>query len=170
MEHNFQSVFMFKGEKARPFLPIGLYISDINDWGRFTILDPRSIDEQFTQEEKEYCGDRVESYAGRFAAKMAVMQIMGGDLSLLEISIGALPSRQPIVRLSGDSKKIAGAQNIVLSISHDADLAVAMAALVSSGSDRLGIGTDIASCDRMYNAFQRHGDRFLQDGSLQTLK
>lgn len=141
---------------------MGAFMIDINDLGRTIIIDRTSITDYFTDEEQVYCSDRIESYAGRFTAKIAIMQALGGeDIDPLEISIGSLPSKQPIARIEGSAGALLGNRNISVSISHDANLAIAMA-ILSPNSTPIGIGADVASVERIYKAIEKHGEKFFK--------
>ncbi len=90
----------------------------------------------FSDEELEVfkaCKYALQTVAGRFAAKEAILKALGlgiGDMPLREISIIKLPSGQPEVRLSGEAKKKAeslGTRHIHISIAHDGAYAIAQA-------------------------------------------
>lgn len=155
-----------KENPESPLLQTGAFIHNINEWGKLMTLDRRSIDVYFTEEEQIHCGDRLESYAGRFAAKMAILQAMGGydldEFDQHEISIGSLSSGQPMAGVTGKVRELVADRNIAISISHDADIAIAMAVLIPQDFALIGIGLDIASNDRIYKALIRHGDRFMK--------
>ena len=73
----------------------------------------------------------MESLAGRFAAKEAVMKALGvGGMPYRDIEIARLPSGKPEVRLTGRMQRRAehlGVTAIHISISHSRDNAVAVA-------------------------------------------
>lgn len=152
----------FSENETMSSIKIGTFILEINDWEQEDILSPRSIGRYFSQEEQAHCANRIESYAGRFAGKNAVAQIIGGNFSLQEISIEALPTRQPVVRLSREAQEALGDKNVLISISHDVGLAVAMAIAIPRDYSSVGIGTDVSSNERIYNALQKHKDRFIK--------
>ena len=98
----------------------------------------------FTASERENArqqGDHVLFYAGRCAAKEAVAKALGtgftGDVSQVDIEIGAHESGAPFVVLSGGALAVArqlGIDRWSLSISHTERHAVASAiALVENG-------------------------------------
>lgn len=163
----FQSVFDFPGEKVKRFLPAGVCIQNIKGLAYQITSPSNSFEDYFTQEEQAYCKDRLESYAGRFAGKMAILQIIGGDqllgfpVYMNDISIEALPSGKPVVKFIGEVEELNKTENITVSISHDADTAVAMALRIPTG-DMARIGIDIASYERIYQALRRHGNRFVK--------
>jgi len=88
----------------------------------------RFLHRVFTQVELDYCAGkkrRIEHLAGRFAAKEAVLKVLGtgwqNGISWTEIEVSNLPSGQPQVNLSGKCKQIAegqGLQRFLISISH----------------------------------------------------
>jgi len=85
----------------------------------------------------------VEKYAGRFAAKEAVLKLLGtgwrGKIAWTDIEVTNNPAGQPEVTLSGEVKAIAERmriKQISLSITHTANFAIASAvALVASHED-----------------------------------
>ena len=97
----------------------------------------RFVDRVFTPAEQRYAGahkNSVEKYAGRFAAKEAVLKLVGtgwrGKIAWTDVEVVNNPSGQPEVRLSGEVKDIAaklGIRQISLSITHTANFAIASA-------------------------------------------
>ena len=76
--------------------------------------------------------NRIEYFAGRFAAKQAILRVLGGEwdrgLSWLDIEVQRLPTGKPSIVLYGACKEIAAALGIMkwlLSISHTSSYAVA---------------------------------------------
>ncbi|MCC6421947.1 MAG: holo-ACP synthase [Phycisphaerales bacterium] len=89
----------------------------------------RFLDRCFTLLEQQYCAASHKRYyehlAGRFAAKEAVLKVLGtgwrGGIAWTDIEIAPEPSGQPRIHLSGECARIASAMGIVhwhLSISH----------------------------------------------------
>ena len=88
----------------------------------------RFLDRIFTAGEQRYCdskANRMERYAARFAAKEAVLKVLGtgwrGGIAWTDIEILPEPSGQPKIRLSGECLKIAkklGISRWHVSISH----------------------------------------------------
>jgi len=89
----------------------------------------RFLDRVFTPLEQKYCSRNRKRYyehlAGRFAAKEAVLKVLGtgwrGGIAWTDIEILPEPSGQPRVRLSGECLRIATEMGIVrwhVSISH----------------------------------------------------
>ena len=97
----------------------------------------RFRDRVFTEKEIAYCEKkklrgRYESYAGRFAAKEAVAKAfgtgLGAQLSFQDIEVRRKASGEPYVVLHGEGAKLArrrGVRQILLSLSHTANYAVA---------------------------------------------
>jgi holo-[acyl-carrier protein] synthase len=78
--------------------------------------------------------NRVEKLAGRFAAKEAVMKLIGtgwrDGIAWTDIEVVNNPLGQPIVTISGKVKELAdekGIEQITLSITHTANFAIASA-------------------------------------------
>ncbi len=98
---------------------------------------PRFLERVFTSAEREYCLAKrrsIEHLAGRFAAKEAVLKVLGTGwrkgINWTDIEIRNAPSGQPLVRLSGLCRKIAdeqGMATILISISHVGSHAMASA-------------------------------------------
>jgi holo-[acyl-carrier-protein] synthase len=86
-----------------------------------------------TPAEQRYVRDRPETMAGRWAAKEAVSKVLGlgvRGIGWRDIEIERLPTGQPAVRLHGRAQIRAeqlGMGRIAVTISHEADYAVAMA-------------------------------------------
>ncbi|MBN2590224.1 MAG: holo-ACP synthase [Sedimentisphaerales bacterium] len=106
----------------------------------------RFIDRIFTKAEQAYADSKrnsVEKYAGRFAAKEAILKLIGtgwrGKIAWTDIEVVNTSSGQPQVNLDGEVKKIAeklGITQISISITHTANFAIASAiALSSENSD-----------------------------------
>ena len=95
------------------------------------------LDRVFTVTEQQQAGElknRIERLCGRFAAKEAVLKLLGtgwrGKIAWTDIEIINNPLGQPQVTLSGEVKRIAtemGVVDISLSISHTANFIMASA-------------------------------------------
>lgn len=95
----------------------------------------------FTAAERAYAASKrnaVEKYAGRFAAKEAVLKLIGtgwrGKIAWTDIEVTNDPAGQPQVTLSGEVQRIAaglGIERISLSITHTANFAIASAVAVA---------------------------------------
>jgi len=105
----------------------------------------------YTANELAYCGGRkreIEHLAGRFAAKEAVLKVLGtgwkDGIAWTDIEVVNKPSGQPVVRLSGQCRKIAdqqGLSGILISISHIDTHAIASAiGSAESCGGAIGIG------------------------------
>ena len=97
----------------------------------------RFINRVFTEAEQNYAEsnrNKVEKLAGRFAAKEAILKLMGtgwrGKIAWTDIEIVNNAAGQPEVTLSGEVEKIAdtlGIKHISVSITHTANFAIASA-------------------------------------------
>lgn len=97
----------------------------------------RFLNKVFTAGERAYAESNkngTEKLAGRFAAKEAVLKLMGtgwrGKIAWTDIEIVNNPAGQPEVMLSGEVKKIGeklGIKHISISITHTANFAIASA-------------------------------------------
>ena len=98
---------------------------------------PHFLDRCFTPAEQAYClghRDSDERFAGRFAAKEAILKVLGtgwrGQIAWTDMEILNDPAGKPGVTLSGECARIAAERGIArwfLSITHSAGLAVASA-------------------------------------------
>ena len=102
-----------------------------------------------TPAEQRYVRDRPATLAGRWAAKEAVSKVLGlgvRGIGWREIEIERLPTGQPAVRLHGRAARRAeqlGMTRVALSISHEAEYAVAMAFGVRTAGGRYLFPVDI---------------------------
>jgi len=96
----------------------------------------RYLERIYTTDELVCCGRRVESLAGRFAAKEAVAKALGcgiGEVSWKEIEVLEDEKKAPLLSLHGEAARKAqelGLDNWSLSISHSREYAVALAVAV----------------------------------------
>lgn len=104
----------------------------------------RFVDRVFTAAEQAYADankDRVEKLAGRFAAKEAILKLMGtgwrGKIAWTDIEVVNNAAGQPEVTLGGEVKKIGdklGIKHISVSITHTANFAIASAVALTEKS------------------------------------
>jgi len=102
----------------------------------------RFINRVFTAAEQAYAEankDRIEKLAGRFAAKEAILKLMGtgwrGKIAWTDIEVVNNKAGQPEVNVSGEVKKIAerlGIKHISVSITHTANFAIASAVALAA--------------------------------------
>lgn len=95
----------------------------------------RFLDRVFTQREQNDAAavkNTTEKLAGRFAAKEAVLKLLGtgwrGKIAWTDIEVVNNPLGQPVVEITGEVKNIAqrsGIEQITLSITHTANFAIA---------------------------------------------
>ena len=114
---------------------------DMVDCRRFRLIierqSERFLRRVFTPKELDYCLGKkrqVEHLAGRFAAKEAVLKLLGTGwtrgISWKDIEVRNAPSGQPHVQLTGRCRQIAdeqGVSTILISISHIDTHAIASA-------------------------------------------
>ncbi len=107
----------------------------------------RFLDRVFTATEQAYAKanrNGLEKLAGRFAAKEAILKLMGtgwrGKIAWTDIEIVNNPAGRPEVTLRGEVEKLAeklGIKHISVSITHTANFAIASAvALVQSNEGK----------------------------------
>jgi holo-[acyl-carrier protein] synthase len=107
--------------------------------------DKRFLDKVFTAAEQAYAEanrNGLEKLAGRFAAKEAVLKLVGtgwrGKIAWTDIEVVNTATGQPEVRLSGEVKKIAdklGITQISVSITHTANFAIASAVAMAKSNE-----------------------------------
>lgn len=91
----------------------------------------------FTADEIEYCRQRkhcAEPFAGRWAAKEAVMKVLGTGfvqgVSFQDLEVVSEPSGRPRIVLRGGAERLAkqlGIREVLITISHCHEYATAMA-------------------------------------------
>ncbi len=105
----------------------------------------RFIERVFTAAEQAYAEankNGIEKLAGRFAAKEAVLKLMGtgwrGKIAWTDVEVINNSSGQPEVTLSGEVEKIAGKlgiKHISISITHTANFAIASAVALTQSNE-----------------------------------
>ena len=117
---------------------LGADICDIARIERALARHPTMRGRVFTPEEIAYCDSRgrpAESYAGRFAAREAVIKALGGyrGKAWHDISVTRAPSGAPAIRLEGNAKARAdalGVTGVLITFTHERSNAVAFALAV----------------------------------------
>jgi holo-[acyl-carrier protein] synthase len=110
---------------------------------------PRFSGRVLTPAERRYVRDRPETFAGRWAAKEAVSKVLGlgvRGIGWRDIEIERLPTGQPAVRLHGRAAARAeqlGMVRVAVSITHEADYAVAIAFGIRTAGGRYVFPPDI---------------------------
>jgi holo-[acyl-carrier protein] synthase len=99
----------------------------------------RFLQRVFTEAERRYCdskANRMERYAGRFAAKEAAMKAIGtgwrGGVSWTDFEVRRQPGGRPTIVFHGKASDFAsklGVKNVALSITHTKDTAMAQVIL-----------------------------------------
>lgn len=101
----------------------------------------RFLDRFFTLREREQCGGRAASLAGRFAVKEAVGKALGtgiGDISWKEVEIINDERGRPILTLHGEAARLAAELGLAewsISLSHTNTHAVGMAVALGPSDD-----------------------------------
>jgi holo-[acyl-carrier protein] synthase len=120
---------------------LGVDICEIERMERALDRHPTMRERVFTAEERTYCDSKArpaESYAGRFAAREAVIKALGGyrGKRWQDISVTRAPSGAPAIRLEGNAKLRAdrlGIDRVLITFTHERTNAVAFAIAVSDG-------------------------------------
>jgi holo-[acyl-carrier protein] synthase len=119
-------------------LGLGVDVCEIARMERALERHPTMRARVFTPEEVAYCDSRArpaESYAGRFAAREAVIKALGGyrGRGWQDISVGRGAAGAPEIRLTGNAKRRAdalGIATVLITFTHERSLAVAVAVAV----------------------------------------
>jgi holo-[acyl-carrier protein] synthase len=119
---------------------LGVDICEIARMERAISRHPTLRDRVFTPEEIAYCDTKArpsESYAGRFAAREAVIKALGGyrGRGWQDVSVTRHPSGAPSIRLDGNAKRRAdtlGVTEVLITFAHEKASAVAFAIAVRS--------------------------------------
>lgn len=116
-------------------LGLGVDVCDIERMERALARHPTMRERVFTPEEIAYCDGKArpaESYAGRFAAREAVIKALGGyrGKRWQDISVTRSPSGAPAILLRGNAERRAdelGISRVLISFAHERSHAVAFA-------------------------------------------
>ena len=119
-------------------LGLGVDICEIERMERALGRHPTMRERVFTPEERAYCDAKArpaESYAGRFAAREAVIKALGGYRGKRwhDISVGRAASGAPSIVLEGHAKARAdalGITQVLVTFTHEKTNAVAFAIAV----------------------------------------
>jgi holo-[acyl-carrier protein] synthase len=88
----------------------------------------RFLKRTFTSIEIQYCQNKpnpAQHFAGKFAAKEALIKAFGKPLTLNEIEVENIAGKKPQIKLCGTAKTASSKINILVSISHDHEYAIA---------------------------------------------
>ena len=118
---------------------VGVDVCDIGRMEQALGRHPTMAGRVFTPEEIAYCDGKArpaESFAGRFAAREAVIKALGGyrGKKWQDISVARHPSGAPSISLAGNAKRrseMLGITDFLLSFSHERHVAVAMVVAVT---------------------------------------
>jgi holo-[acyl-carrier protein] synthase len=121
-------------------LGLGVDICEIARMEQALARHPTMRERVFTPEEIAYCdrkGRPAESYAGRFAAREAVIKALGGyrGRRWQDISVARAPSGAPTILLGGNAKVRAdelGVARVLVTFTHERTSAVAFAVAVGA--------------------------------------
>ena len=119
-------------------LGLGVDICEIARMERALARHATMRERVFTPDEVAYCESKArpaESYAGRFAAREAVIKALGGyrGKGWHEISVTRHASGAPTIRLEGNAKRRAdalGVTRVLITFTHEKTNAVAFAVAV----------------------------------------
>jgi len=117
---------------------LGVDICEIARMERALARHPTMRERMFTPEEIAYCDGKArpaESFAGRFAAREAVIKALGGyrGRRWQDISVTRQPSGAPAIALTGNAKRRAdalGLSRVLITFTHEKTNAVAIAVTV----------------------------------------
>jgi holo-[acyl-carrier protein] synthase len=120
---------------------LGVDICEIARMERALARHPTMRARVFTPEEVAYCDGKArpaESFAGRFAAREAVIKALGGyrGRRWQDVSVTRHPSGAPAVALAGNAKRRAdtlGIARVLITFTHEKTSAVAFAVAVTDG-------------------------------------
>jgi holo-[acyl-carrier protein] synthase len=118
---------------------LGVDICEIARMERALARHPTMRERVFTAEEIAYCDGKArpaESFAGRFAAREAVIKALGGyrGRKWQDISVMRAPSGAPAIALSGNAKRRADGldvAHVLVTFTHEKMNAVAFAIAVT---------------------------------------
>jgi len=107
---------------------IGIDIEEIDRVAK-AVARPGFKERVFTEAERAYCDacGGAERYAGRFAAKEAIIKALGRAVTLRDMEILPSESGAPIARLHGVAAECLAGRRLHISISHSRVYAVAQA-------------------------------------------
>jgi holo-[acyl-carrier protein] synthase len=117
---------------------LGVDICEIERMERALLRHPTMRARVFTPHERAYCDSKArpaESYAGRFAAREAVIKALGGyrGRRWQDIHVRRAPSGAPEIVLDGNAKRRAdalGVGRVLITFTHEQTSAVAFAVAV----------------------------------------
>jgi holo-[acyl-carrier protein] synthase len=114
-------------------LGIGTDIVEIKRIADVCRRSPRFELRVFTPAELDYARPKVGKFshlAARFAAKEAVAKAFGRPFSWQDVEVYTESSGKPCIRLHGRALEVAGDARVMISVSHSASYATAVAVLV----------------------------------------
>jgi holo-[acyl-carrier protein] synthase len=124
---------------------IGADLCDIDRMRDTMVRQPRFAERVFTTAERAYCNrrkDPAERYAARFAAKEAVLKVLGtglGGADFTDIEVVRRDSGKPELRVTGRAAEAASALGIrswLITMSHSDQLAQVFVAGLGDPADQ----------------------------------
>ncbi len=115
---------------------LGVDVVDIVRFGQVCARQPRLVERVFTVSERSECHGKIARLAARFAAKEAVMKLLGvglGAVDFSDIEVRTKQSGEPTLSLSGRAERLAGGFGIgtpTVSLTHSQIVAIAVVAAV----------------------------------------
>jgi len=109
-------------------LGVGIDLIEIDRVERALERRPRLAERLFTSEELAYARERARPgrhLAARFAAKEAVIKVLGRGVPPREIEV--VSGEPPRLKLHGQAAEVAGDTEIAISLAHSRDSAAAVA-------------------------------------------
>lgn len=103
---------------------------------------PTFLDSCWTRAEQAYCAGSIPRLAARWAAKEATMKALGhgiGEIDPLDIEVHAVEGEAPALRLHDTAAahaREAGVGQFALSLTHEADFALAFVVAAGSGTTK----------------------------------
>lgn len=117
---------------VNPPLSVGVDVSSVDRVRQLAQRRPEFLTKYFTADESEYCQDRPERLAARWAAKEAVRKAFGGlgwPLPLYSrIAVVRRPGGAPGILVEGDP-----VEGLTITLTHDAGVGIAVVALAPLG-------------------------------------
>jgi len=112
---------------------VGIDAVDVDRFARLLARRPGMVERLFTEGERAAAGESAQRLGARFAAKEAVMKVLGvglGVFKLRDVEVVLLASGAPTLRLHGAAAALAASRGVEqwhLSLTHTAQTAQAIA-------------------------------------------
>lgn len=128
---------------------------------------PSFMDFCWTPAEQAYCAGSITRLAARWAAKEATMKALGhgiGEIDPIDIEVVSVEGEPPSLQLHGSAAAHARElriSHLAVSLTHEANFAVAFVLVMGDGVDRDACPLRLASAER---AVAAHRSRVIKDG------